>query len=229
MLHLPRAAGLAGQRCRTQCRREYAAGWPARRQRDRAVRAYRSATPGSWSGACASCPTRSRSLSWCARFTHRILQLSFGYIDGFRAGRRRHQLERDRWLLTQTAVRASRGQEAARPRGPDLTPPSRRWATGCASSTSVVGWVPETEPSRRRAGCGWTGWGQSLAADLAAQAPAFRPVRRVHRVVLAALRRPPNVEWGSWTPASRPPPDHPARRGRAGRRGRGFRASHYQA
>lgn len=187
-----------------------------------------------------------RFLEWCLRelsdqesqphlvraVTHRILQLSFGYID--RVSEQvvgAYQLERDRWLLTQTAVRASRVKKLLAREDLDLD--ATESALGYRLRqfhVAIVGWVPE--PTQAGAGLvRLDRLGQSLAADLGcAGRPLFVPFDESIAWFWLPFGARPNVEWGKLD-ASVEATDPTIRLGvgELEKGVAGFRASHYQA
>ncbi|HEX4248776.1 MAG TPA: helix-turn-helix domain-containing protein [Pseudonocardia sp.] len=164
--------------------------------------------------------------------TQRALQLSFRYID--RVSEQvvgAYQLERDRWLLTQTAVRASRVKRLLAHE--DLDVDTTESALGYRlrqCHVAVIGWVPEST----QGGAGLVRLdrlGQALAADLGcAGRPLFVPIDESiawfwlpfgARTELDWARLAPMVE--SYDPSIR------VGVGELERGVDGFRASHYQA
>jgi hypothetical protein len=153
-----------------------------------------------------------RFLDWCLReltdqnedprltqaITHRLLQLSFGYIDRVSelvVGA--YQMERDRWLLTQTAVRASRVKKLLAHEDIDLdTTESALGYRLRQHHIAIIGWVPEPTP----AGEGLVRldrMGQALAADLGCPGrPLFVPFDESIAWFWLPFGTHPNVDWG---------------------------------
>ena len=151
------------------------------------VRSYRIGHAlASSTGAWGSLFTGDVSPALAHAVTQRVLQLSFEYID--RVSEQvvgSYQLERDRWLLTQTAVRASRVRKLLARE--DLDADATEAALGYRLRQSHVAVIGCGYPSRPRVVEGLVRLdrlGQALAADLGcAGRPALRPLRRVPRMV----------------------------------------------
>jgi hypothetical protein len=187
-----------------------------------------------------------RFLDWCVRELNkhgdaprpvqaviaRVLDFSFRYID--RVSEQvvgAYQLERDRWLLTQTAVRASRVRKLLA--GEELDLAATESTLGyrlIQHHVAVIGWVPEPTQS----GDGLLRLdrlGQTLAADLGCTArPLFvpfdesiawfwlpfgaRPVADYSKISMIVESSDPTIRIGI---------------GDVEKGLEGFRASHYQA
>ena len=187
-----------------------------------------------------------RFLDWCLReladqnedprvvqaITHRLLQLSFGYIDRVSelvVGA--YQLERDRWLLTQTAVRASRVKKLLAREDIELdTTESALGYRLRQHHVAVIGWVPEPTP----AGEGLVRLdrlGQALAADLGcAGRPLFVPFDESIAWFWLPFGVHPSVDWGKLdTIVDTSDPTIRVGVGELEKGIEGFRASHHQA
>jgi hypothetical protein len=187
-----------------------------------------------------------RFVDWCLReltdqsrdpqlvqaITHRVLQLSFGYID--RVSEQvvgAYQLERDRWLLTQTAVRASRVKKLLAREDVDLdTTESALSYRLRQHHVAVIGWVPEPTP----AGEGLVRLdrlGQALTADLGcASRPLFVPFDESIAWFWLPFGALPSVDWGKLdTIVETTDPTIRIGVGELEKGIEGFRASHHQA
>jgi hypothetical protein len=187
-----------------------------------------------------------RFLDWCVReldprkedpdlvqaITGRMLELSFGYID--RVSEQvvgSYQVERDRWLLTQTAVRASRVHRLLA--GQDIDLDATESALGYRlrqHHVAVIGWVPE--PTQAGAGLiRLDRLGQSLAADLGcAGRPLFLPYDEAIAWFWLPFGARPTVDWDSIDQLVRAgDPTIQVAVGELEQGVAGFRASHYQA
>jgi DNA-binding PucR family transcriptional regulator len=164
--------------------------------------------------------------------TQRVLQLSFEYID--RVSEQvvgAYQLERDRWLLTQTAVRASRVRKLLAREDVDLD------ATEAALGyrlrqfhVAVIGWVPE--PTQGGEGLvRLDRLGQAMAADLGCTGrPLFVPCDESLAWFWLPFSARPEIDWSRL--ALTLEGNDPTIRvgvGEVERGVEGFRATHYQA
>lgn len=158
--------------------------------------------------------------------TRRVMRLSFDYID--RVSEQvvtAYQSERDRWLLTQTAVRASRVRKLLAGDEVDVSALGYRLAQ---FHVAVIGWVPEPT----KAGEGLVRLdrvGQTLATELGCTGrPLFVPFDEAVAWFWLPFGTRPEVHWSKLEVAGIDPTAHVAV-GELGQGTDGFRTSHQQA
>jgi len=164
--------------------------------------------------------------------THRVLQLSFAYID--RVSEEvvgAHQQERDRWIRTQTAVRASRVAKLLAEE--DIDTDTTEAALGYRlrqQHLAVIGWIPDAP----RTGDGLVHLerlGQALATGLgSAGRPLFVPYDDAVAWLWLPFSTRRNVDWAKLHEiVMSADPELRVSVGELEKGVEGFRASHHQA